>query len=1165
MPTGPDLININPLALSDTFNTWFIRTNQIIDALNPLQIYDVYAGPTGTGLSITGDGGVGGIAYFNVNVGAGIGIGSGTGLTYGNKVVIDFSDLETRGITLGTNPAVSDLFIVNDSSDTTLNSTGTPKSIPANKILPPTVDMDGNLTINAGTVTIAGDLVVSGSQTYLATSDLRVEDFQLEIAYQLAGYVGITGATANDLLPYIGATAYFAPSGTTADATNATVIGVFKDATGPVAGSTAQVKIGSVFTRGTPNDFVNGGTIVVSGLTFDVVAVDGAGDFTVPGATTDFVNDVSLDESGIVIKGSQGDKTLLWYNSDDAIQTNQNLGVLNFTGSILSQRFSYPNSHGGFGGFNFYTYGGDDFILKFTPDGADATAHYQWRVEDSEDSILALLGVSGDNTTYFMGSFHRGAAGQVFPSVSISNWAQYLNADLLDGAHGYTGATAYSIPIADQYGVISSDWINANRIVKKYTQASHGFSVGTVVRYDVGTNTYQKAYCDNAEAAEAIGIVERVESNDFWVNMQGHISGLSLSTTGTVYFLAPESASGGLITDPSTLISSDVRKAMLYSTSTTEGIVLGYPGIINTEPTDTVYLSNAIPVGSIHPYAGSINREALARQGWLLCDGKRYYSTDWPELHGTIDQSYYADGSVISPNGDAVEISFSGGDVLGFLGGTGGTGESVLIEYGTTGFDNYKFHPIAPGATSVIVSGLTTGTNSGEIPESASVRVYGRNQGISTVFLVPDLRRRVTVGASKGDSLTGSAIPQLERGDVGGVDTYPLYGQTFLTDTGPIAVTPYRSLGITGDELDNKQPFATVNYLIRANNAYDAVIITGHNHDLRYIRFDGTHDTSNGAGYDLTDADRSQFRSNAKVLRNDADDTFGGSLTVTGSMTVQGLTSAAPEGQYAVQTNSAGLFTRSIEPLSLLSMVKGRTAEGPWWGYGANDYFGPRPRVIGPNEGGNTCPGLCDNIEYARVQFGGLETSLTADFGFDHGRNHIGEVVRIHFVHSPNQNDWRTVYSMNNTGTDSATEFFGSDTVANQYGAIQAFGRNDLGQIQRLTRYGKMQRMLGTGTWFIYGLAQNQSGVGDANEVLHGSYIETVSSGDDGEVLFIRCTATANNQSFLQVVAVTGTNMSTERVVTTLHDSTQTFNYLPQMGITGNMLYWGFAVKTKEA
>lgn len=48
--TAADLINIQPLALSDTFNTWFDRTNNVIASVNDVNVFDVAVGPTNGGL-----------------------------------------------------------------------------------------------------------------------------------------------------------------------------------------------------------------------------------------------------------------------------------------------------------------------------------------------------------------------------------------------------------------------------------------------------------------------------------------------------------------------------------------------------------------------------------------------------------------------------------------------------------------------------------------------------------------------------------------------------------------------------------------------------------------------------------------------------------------------------------------------------------------------------------------------------------------------------------------------------------------------------------------------------------------------------------------------------------------------------------------------------------
>jgi hypothetical protein len=414
--------------------------------------------------------------------------------------------------------------------------------------------------------------------------------------------------------------------------------------------------------------------------------------------------------------------------------------------------------------------------------------------------------------------------------------------------------------------------VKPNRIVKKFTQSGHGFTAGTTIRYDSGTNTYQRAFCDNSIAAETIGVVEKVNGNDFWVNMGGYISGLSLGATGIVYFLAQQGASGGLISDPSVLTSTDVRKAILYSTSTTEGIVLGHPGVKLADPTDLLYANNLIPVGTLQPYGG-FPTTGMSAQGWMVCDGRRLYAKDFTDLHGAIGQNFYADGTIISPNGNQVVIAFSGGDTLGLAGGTGGTGETVVVAIeGTGSFLGQKFAPIAAGATTVTVDGLTTGafgTTSG-----ARVRVYGQDIGMDTVFFIPDMRRRVPVGASVGLGIGGSALPSRPLGEVSGIG------------------------GGTGQTADF---LTTVNYMIRTKNRFDAVVLTGHNHDVRYIRFDATHGVDQGSPSDLTLANRNQFRSNARVLGDGTDgtDTFYSSLEVSDSTANSSYPNIVPFGMSA--------------------------------------------------------------------------------------------------------------------------------------------------------------------------------------------------------------------------------------------------------------------------
>jgi hypothetical protein len=225
--TAADLINIQPLALSDTFNTWFDRTNEIIDSTNAINVYEVDVGPTQGGLiKETGcsAGYYNGVVTLSVNPGAGIGIGTQAFTNNYNKVVIDAIRLEDLGGGTSTNPASDDYFIVSDISDTRQSPAGTPKRVIARRILPSNIDGDIEFT---GNITINGDFNVAGDTTYLDSNNLRIEDKLIELAYQR--YVEfMVQSTTSSLTAgtfVYGMTAFYADTGNPVTAGPATTVG----------------------------------------------------------------------------------------------------------------------------------------------------------------------------------------------------------------------------------------------------------------------------------------------------------------------------------------------------------------------------------------------------------------------------------------------------------------------------------------------------------------------------------------------------------------------------------------------------------------------------------------------------------------------------------------------------------------------------------------------------------------------------------------------------------------------------------------------------------------------------------------------------------------------------------------------------------------------------
>lgn len=96
------------------------------------------------------------------------------------------------------------------------------------------------------------------------------------------------------------------------------------------------------------------------------------------------------------------------------------------------------------------------------------------------------------------------------------------------------------------------------------TQASHGLSVGDVVRFD-GTD-YVQATADTASNAEAVGVVTLVDGDDFAYQTAGVVSTLSGLTPGDLYYLQDD---GSLGTSAGT-----VEKPILIATSATSAVLI---------------------------------------------------------------------------------------------------------------------------------------------------------------------------------------------------------------------------------------------------------------------------------------------------------------------------------------------------------------------------------------------------------------------------------------------------------------------------------------------------------------------------------------------------------------------------------------------------------------
>lgn len=899
MSTTGNLVDIKELFITDTFDTWVNRTNQIIEDLNPLQVYDVNVGATGGLLKETGisAGNYNGVITVSVNPGPGIGTWTLGGAT---RTVVDFQLFDDYSLQLtggasgaASSVASNDEFIVNDISDTTQSSSGTVKKVAARNMIPYKIDGDHEF---GGSVIIDGSLSVLGTNTFIASNNLRIEDKQIELAYQQAIALTLTGVTGGTFRPTnFGATAYHF---TTSSTLTADIYAHLQSYTGAAGGPTGEFVLGSLFQDPYDADNFVGVTGYIS------LSVTGNPRYLVSSAGTpynSFMNDTLLSEGGIVLKGASGDKSLTWIYTDpdsgllyNAWLSNSGIGVSGNFDPIIGRVFRSHGFSGNQDSIFLATPGNNNSIVMTEgPLGATNSNSFVggWqltRKANTDPEPHSLRVTYSDTNVYSSGSESfilygsrtsaggsTGAKWRAFEGITATNFAYELNVDQLDGAHGYTSSAPYSIPISNQYGVIDDSWYETSAIKRRVTQTSHGLTFGDVVRINA-TGNYVKAIASTPQYGEAIGIVSSVSGNSFVVNLKGKISGMSgpvqtvegiTFTSGEVYFLSSNSA-GKLISDPDLAVltkipSGGVRKPMYLASSETEGYVLGYVGSVVPDPTDELYLDGLVPVGTIYPYSGSL---AYLSEEWLYCDGKRYKESDYSALATILSDAPFINVSGVASSNEITILpdtrNFVVNDVID-LTYNGNTYSRTITAINTT--------------TNVITLNST-------LPDTATYTLKARQDGSgNTLFLIPDLRTRFIRGKGTtgnvsdigGNDTTTLSISNLPAHSHGLSTTTTISGTNTTVVNGSGSSVQSGSTGST-EPFSNLPSYYTLHYIIRAKQSTKATILTGHDHDLRYIRYDGTHDSVLG----LTDGGRAQFKKNAYVS----------GLAVGSSYNVYGLT-----------------------------------------------------------------------------------------------------------------------------------------------------------------------------------------------------------------------------------------------------------------------------------
>ena len=874
----PDLINITSLLRTDTFNQWFVTTNEIIDALNPVNIYDAVGGDGIQIITGTGDAGeYNGVIDINVDEGPGIDFDSA------NRAIVGFRLYNTEGVVLGPTGSSGNISaVVNWYDQVIVNDQGAPgatdgtaKAVMAGYMLPADILID-DITFH-GNVNINGNFSVGGSDATIRSNDLRIEDEQIELAYIEKVSFQITGATAGSFAA--GQTAYYddtagSASGQTASLDAIGVVAAYQY----VAGPTAYVEIRGPFVKGGVEDFEINGYLAASGGTNEYQL------YTTPGLTTDwFRDDEYRNPPGFVVRGASGHKSWLWDEDSDAFLSNRNIGST--AGGVYAHRFCSLPSYGASSGlFEFHSDLNTAKIRMKTTGIIGDPSSWEWRLPQSGYGLRFAAGTA-DNLPSASYGFH------IHPGFDIANlgvtygsnpncFAEDLNVDMLDGAHAGTTATAYRIPVALSTGKIDDSWINAiPYVAEDIGQNLHGFATGDVIRI-TATGHYTKASAATPEYAEVVGMVsEIIDADNFKVTFSGRVTDLDNITnyplvTGSVYFLS-STVDGAIISDPDSGIGSgQVRKAVLLASDKDRGYVLPYMGILESETTDQVEIRDLVPIGMIVPFSG----ENVPNR-WLLCDGYFHSQSNYARLFATVGKIHHNlakqfnrvtnDLAVLYFNadhgfeiGDTVKSVFSNGDSI----------------------DELDVVSVSNSGSTYVIGVKKTGAFSKAYYTALDLQPLIYPATSSTKFFVPNLSGRVALGSGinniSGDSVNRSVA------NVGGseshalnVEEMPYHAHTLPSSVGVLSGSDINVLsesgilnesGYSGGTADNTTlahenmpPYVAMKYIIRAKPETDAFILTGHNHDNHYIRYNIRHESP--ASNDLTESNRETFRHNARV------------------------------------------------------------------------------------------------------------------------------------------------------------------------------------------------------------------------------------------------------------------------------------------------------------
>ena len=327
--------------------------------------------------------------------------------------------------------------------------------------------------------------------------------------------------------------------------------------------------------------------------------------------------------------------------------------------------------------------------------------------------------------------------------------------------------------------------LDGKSIRNNIEQTSHGFTAGSVVRFDPtvssGNGGFTLAFATSPSEAEVAGIIEKVsDENTFTIVYQGEINISNFPDMGNTadecYFLSGTSA-GHVSSTPPT-IGGHVIKPILtrrgkLAGGGQRGVVMNYLGtVIGGEA--TVSLNGLMPVGAIQAYAG--HTSGIPAQ-WSVCDGSTldatrhadYYSAvSW--LYGSWQQIKIDTLAQVATPDSIKQTLLDGSQANATVISWDNNTKLMVIDNITSDPDTGKIITETEGHNAQFQNTDTDGTNGLVTIDGDTLTTYAISEVSIHSAKKPDLRSRVPMG--EGD--VGVNTEYYERGQYGGERTHIL-------------------------------------------------------------------------------------------------------------------------------------------------------------------------------------------------------------------------------------------------------------------------------------------------------------------------------------------------------------------------------------------------------